>query len=192
MIRTTGPEALRHAFTVDDFRRMVEAGVLTEDDRVELIDGEVLEMTPIGPEHGGTVKTLIQAFRGLPSSVSLLSVQDPLLLDDRSEPEPDLMLLRPREDHYRRSHPRPGDVLLLVEVADESLERDRDLKLPRYAAAGIPELWIVDLRGRVLESCREPTADDYTTRHRCRGGDTVAPEAFPEHPIDVAAVLGDG
>jgi Uma2 family endonuclease len=178
--RDSGTSLARHVFTVDEFHRMAEAGVLTEEDRVELIEGEVLEMAPIGPEHGGTVNVMTALFGRALGSRALLSVQNPLVLDDHSEPEPDLMLLRPREDCDARAHPRPGDVLLLVEVADESLERDRELKLPRYAAAGVPEVWIVDLAGRRVELCRQPESGAYASRTIRGPGASIAPSVFSD------------
>ena len=182
---TTEPATARHAFTVDDFHRMAEAGILTEDDRVELIDGEVLEMTPIGPQHGGAVNILTAAFAGLTPRTAVLAVQNPLVLADHSEPQPDLMLLRPRDDYYARAHPRPQDVLLLVEVADESRRHDREIKLPRYAAGGVPETWIVDLAAKRVEGHREPARDGYarTTTHAI--GESIAPAAFPDAEIAV-------
>ena len=118
----------RHRFTVDEYHKMAEHGVLTEDDRVELIDGEILDMPPIGSGHSGSVNWFTDAFRGLFGDRAQLSIQNPLRLGLRVEPQPDVMLLRRRPDYYRAGHPGPDDVLLLVEVADSSLSYDRKTK----------------------------------------------------------------
>lgn len=135
-------------FSTEDYHRLAEVGILSEDDRVELIEGEVVEMSPIGSRHAGTLKRLVALFGQRLGSAVVLSVQDPLDLDDGTEPEPDLMLLRPRPDFYSESHPRPADVLLLVEVADTSLAVDRTQKADLYAAVGIAEYWVVDVERR--------------------------------------------
>ncbi len=124
MTGTTEEPIRRHRFNVADYHRMGEAGILNEDDRVELIDGEIIEMTPIGSPHGGRVKQLNYLLTRAVGEEAIIAAQDPVILGDRSEPEPDLALLRPRADFYKESHPQPDDVLLLIEVADTSLEKD--------------------------------------------------------------------
>ncbi len=133
----------RHRFTAEEYHRMGEAGLFGEDDRVELIEGEIIEMTPIGSRHAGTVKRL------------------PLRLGRRSEPQPDIALLRPRDDFYATGHPAAADVLLLIEVAEASLRYDREVKIPLYARHGIPAVWLVDLAGRELTAHQEPAGDGY-------------------------------
>jgi Uma2 family endonuclease len=149
-------------FRVEDYHRMGEAGILGPELRTELIDGEVVEMPPIGHPHAGTVKLLANLLKERLGTAVVVSVQDPVWLNDYSEPLPDIALLRPRADYYRNSHPTPDDVLLLIEVADTSVAYDRDVKLPRYARAGIPEAWLVDLGSRRLTVCRHPVGDAYT------------------------------
>ena len=150
-----------HRITVDDYHRMGETGILGPELRTELIEGEVIEMPPIGPEHGGAVNYLSNLIARVVRARAVVSVQNPIVLDSHSEPQPDIALLRPKADFYRTAHPRPGDILLVIEVADTTLRYDRDVKLPLYARAGIPEAWLVDLQGRRLTVYRNPGADAY-------------------------------
>jgi hypothetical protein len=179
-----------YRFTVEDYHRMAEAGILGEDDRVELIEGEIVEMPPIGSPHGGTVKALIHLFSRAVGDLALVAAQDPVRLSDISEPQPDLMLLRPRPDFYRDSHPTPADVLLLVEVADTSVEFDRSVKLPLYARVSIPESWLVDLERGVLEVHRSPAGDRYGEVQELVAGSRVAPASLPDAELEVADILG--
>jgi Uma2 family endonuclease len=150
-----------HRHSVEEYQRMGETGILGPELRTELIEGEIVEMTPIGPEHAGTVKFLNARLVVAVGECALVSTQDPVTLTPFSEPQPDLALLCPRNDFYRGANPRPEDVLLLIEVADSSLRYDRDLKLPLYARAGIPEVWLVDLTGRCLTRYRGPGEEGY-------------------------------
>ena len=120
-------ETLRHRLTVTDFHRMGEAGIFHEDARVELIEGDIIDMAPIGSSHAGVVKRLARLLMQGVGDKAIVSVQDPVILGPRSEPEPDIALLRPREDYYTRAHPTPGDILLIVEVAESSLTYDREV-----------------------------------------------------------------
>ncbi len=168
---TQSPWVARRALTVDEYHRMADVGILAEDDRVELIEGELILMVPIGSGHAGTVITLTHLLIGAVGPRALISVQNPVQLDDRTEPEPDFAVLKPRQDSYRSATPRPDDVLLLIEIADSSLAYDRSVKRPLYARHGITELWIVDLAGGEIEVCRTPVGDDYTSISRvgCQG-----------------------
>lgn len=148
-------------FSVTDYHRMGETGILGPDLRTELIDGEIVEMPPIGHPHAGTVNLLTNLLKEAVGPHAVLAVQNPVWLNDHSEPLPDIALLRPRPDYYRNGHPGPTDVLLLVEVADSSLAYDREIKLPRYARAGIPEVWLVDLAGHRLAIHRQPSEAGY-------------------------------
>ena len=180
---------LRHRFDVDDYHRMAAAGILTRADRVELIEGEVVDMAPIGSAHGGKVNRLTSLVGRLAADgMVVASVQGPLRLDRRNEPQPDLMLLRPRADFYESGHPTAADVLLLVEVADSSLAYDRGPKLALYARHGVPEVWVVDLVGRVVEVCTKPGPEGYAERRRVSEG-AVTPALVPGLGIDVAALL---
>lgn len=169
---------------------MAETGILGEDDRVELIEGEIIEMTPIGSPHAGCVAYLTELFiRGAEGRATVI-VQSPLRLDRHTEPQPDLMLARRRDDFYRERHPGPDDVLLLVEVADTSGRYDRGVKLPLYANAGIPEVWIIDLAQHRLEAYRLPSPDGYGEVRELGTGDRVAPVAFEDLLIEVGELLG--
>ena len=193
----------RRKFTVSEYYRMAKAGILGEDDRVELLDGEIIQMSPIGPPHGGTVNRVNRLFGRLVGNRALVAVQNPVRLDTHSEPEPDIALLTPRTDDYARSHPRPGDVLLIVEVADTTAIIDRRIKLPLYARSGIAEVWLLVLnrtrQGRrsrsrtspVLEVHRNPGPNGYAETRLVRRGERIAPLALPDMEIDVAELLGD-
>jgi len=168
---------------------MGETGVLQPDARVELLDGQIIDMSPIGPSHGSTVKRLNLLFNHYAQGRWLLAVQDPIHLDDYSEPQPDLMLLKPASDFYRSRHPGPDDVFLLIEVSDSTLESDREAKLPAYGRAGIAEVWIVNLVNGTLEIYREPNFTGYSSIQILNPGDQASPAHFPDATIDVAELL---
>ena len=183
-------EAKRHRFTVAEYEEMGRAGILGEGDRVELVEGEIAEMRPIGPRHASSIIRLTQLFSRFFGGQALVSPQNPAVLNDYSEPQPDLQLLRLRDDFYATAHPRPEDVLLLVEVSDTTVAYDRGTKVPLYARGGIPELWLVDLERESLTVYREPAEGAYQTARVLRRGDSIAPAAFPDASIAVADVLG--
>ena len=151
----------RHWLTVDDYYRMAEVGILDPEARVELIDGEIIDMAPPGSLHAGTVSYLTEVLMRAVEGRATVLAQNPVRLSQYSEPQPDLALLRRREDFYRERHPRAEDVLLIVEVAASSLRFDRKTKLPLYARHGIPEMWLVDLGGRRLVRYRGPQHGSY-------------------------------
>ena len=183
-------QVLRHRFTVEDYHRMGEAGILSADHRVELIDGEIVVMTPIGSPHAGEVNRLNRLFVVRLGDRAVVTVQNPVVFPPDSEPQPDLAILRPRPDFYGRLHPRPEDVLLIIEVGDTSLGYDRTVKAPLYARAGIPELWIIDLEGECVEVYRQPAAGAYQQVQRFPRGQSVAPQAFPDLRLAVDGILG--
>jgi Uma2 family endonuclease len=148
----------RHAITVDEYMRMGEAHVFAHDARLELMDGEIVEMAPIGSAHAAVVNTLAALLREA-APRAIVSVQNPLVLSKRSAPQPDAMVLRPRADRYYRSHPVAADALLVIEVADTTLRYDLEIKRPLYARAGVAELWIVDVDRRELHMFRAPDLD---------------------------------
>lgn len=168
---------------------MAETGVLRPDARVELLDGQIDDMSPIGPLHGGVVNRLTRLLNKLSNGRWLVSVQNPVHLSDHSEPQPDLMLLKPAAHDYTTSHPGPEDVLLLIEVADASLDYDREQKLPAYGRSGIAEVWIVNLPERTIEVYREPHFTGYGSRSRCRDGELVRSQACPDVALDIAELL---
>jgi len=180
----------KRKFTVDEFHRMLQAGILREDDRVELIQGEIVEMTPVGSRHAACVKRLNRLLSRGVGDAAIVSIQDPVRLGPDSEPQPDIALLRPRPDFYADRHPAAGDVLLIVEVADTSAAYDRDTKLPLYARAGIPEVWLVDLAANQLEVYRRPSPQGYGEKEVYRPGMRVSPEALPALSLSVAEILG--
>ncbi len=177
-------------FTTAEYHAMAEAGIFAEDERIELIGGEIVRMTPIGSQHAGCVKSLNRLLiRGL-GDRALVGVQDPIFLDDVSEPQPDVAVLRSRDDSYRSAHPRPADVLLVVEVADSSLQYDRTVKLPHYAKAGIPEAWLVRLGDSSIEVHSNPAATGYQEMRTLHAGDNLSPQAFPDLVLPVGEILG--
>lgn len=185
-------ETAHHRFNLAEYHAMIEHGILTKDDRVELIAGEVVEKMSIGDPHVGCVNFLSRLFMTrLEERAATVTVQQPVAIPPDSEPEPDIMLLRPRADFYRSKRPRPADVLLLIEVADTSLRLDRSKKLPIYAKAGIPEVWIVDLNDNVIEVYTEPCqSGTYAQRRVVRNGEALAPAAFPDLTARASEIIG--
>jgi Uma2 family endonuclease len=182
-------DAALHRFSVKDYYRMAETGVLRPDARVELVDGRIIDMSPIGPLHGGVVNRLNRFFHRHSKDRWLQAVQNPVHLEDHSEPQPDLMLLRPAADDYESGHPEAKDVFLLIEVSDSTLETDRGVKLPAYAHAGITEVWIVNLLNGTLEVYREPRYGGYAKTQILHDGESAAPALFPDAVIEVAKLL---
>jgi Uma2 family endonuclease len=181
---------LTHRFTVEEFHQMGAAGILTEDDRVELIEGELVDMSPIGLSHMACVDHLTLVLVVGVRQRAIVRVQGTVRLGPASEPQPDLLLLKPRQDYYRHIAAGPGDVLLLIEVADTSLVYDRTVKLPLYARAGIPEVWLIDLPGEAVQVCRGPTPAGYSDVQRVPRGGHLSPVAFPDLSIAVDEILG--
>ena len=181
----------RYRFTVDEFARMGEAGIFTEDDRVELIDGEIREMTPIGPPHAGTVNRLSELLVTRLAGRANVIVQNPIRLNRHTEPQPDLVVARRREDFYAGRHPEPGDVLLVIEVADSSLRYDRAEKTPRYGRAGIPETWLVDIEAGTVTAYTEPGPQGYARQQVRRRGERLAAASVPNFGLAVDDVFGE-
>ena len=151
----------RRPFSIEDFARMVDVGILGKDERVELIGGEVRQMLPIGSLHAAIVNRLNALLTERLVHRAIVSVQNPVVLTDFTEPLPDLVVLRLRDDYYRKALPRASDVILLIEVADTTLEYDRDDKVPKYARMGIPEVWLVDANGQEVTQYSRPDASSY-------------------------------
>ena len=183
-------QVLRRRFTVDEYHLMGQVGILSEDDRVELLEGEIVEMAPIGSRHQATVDRLTEVFSRRVVDTASIRVQGPVRLAGDSEPEPDLTLLRRRTDFYATAHPGPEDVLLLVEVSDSSIEYDREVKLPHYARQGIPEVWIVDLEEGAIEVYTDPTVEGYSGVSQLGRGQTLSPQHFPLLELAVDEILG--
>ena len=168
---------------------MAEAGIFSEDDRVELIEGEVVEMTPIGSRHAAHVDRLLDILTSALSRRAIVRVQSPVQLGPTSEPQPDLCVLRRRPDFYANAHPGPDDILLLVEISDTSLDFDRTIKIPLYPKAGVHESWLVDLEGQCVEVYRDPTGEGYRDLRRAARGQQVSMQALPDLSFSVEDIL---
>jgi Uma2 family endonuclease len=179
----------RHRLTVAEYYRMGETGILAPEARVELIEGEVIDMPPIGSPHAGTVNYLGHSLRLACGLQAIVSTQSPVFLDLHSEPQPDIALLRPRPDFYRSSHPTPADVFLIIEVAATSLAYDTQIKLPLYARHGVPEVWLVDLSNRQLIIHRTPTTAGFQDVQTLRDLSAVTPLLLPGVVIDLAGLF---
>lgn len=183
-------QAPRRKLTADEYQRMGEAGIFGEDERVELLDGELYAMPPIGDDHVGRIISLDYFLNRRVGERAFVSIQNPIRLSDYSEPEPDVALLRPRDDFYGGGRIQPQDILLLIEVARSSLDFDRLEKLPRYAAAGIIEVWIANLVARRIEVYREPRGDCYAFTQILGPGEFVSPVTLPDVVLGVDEILG--
>lgn len=184
------PSVKRHRLTVEEYHRMGETGVLAPDARVELIQGEIIDMAPIGTRHAATVKRLSALLSKASAGRAIVSVQDPIRLDDASEPQPDLALVKPRADYYAHGHPTAADVLLIIEVADTSGAYDRHVKAPLYARHGVPEVWIVDLDERVVRFLRSPDGDRYTDITASETPRLTPIALLPGIALDLSDILG--
>jgi Uma2 family endonuclease len=158
---------------------MRETGILAEDDRVELLDGEVYVMSPIGPAYIALVNRLNKIIMRQIGDDAIISIQNPVQLDDYSEPQPDVAILSPRDDYYDQALARPDDILLIVEVADTSLDYDRERKLPRYAASNVAEVWIIDVERQTIEQYTQPLHGQYTQLNKILLGTTIASKTPP-------------
>jgi len=182
-------ELKKRRFTLKEYYRMAEAGILGEDDRVELIDGEIVEMTPIGARNAACVDRLTDLFTEALRGSALVRVQNPIRLSKKTEPQPDLALLRWKLDFYASGHPMPRDVFLLVEVCETSNEPDCRVKIPIYARAGILEVWLMDLQQKTITTYQDPTAASYRAVRVYWRGEQIAPSAFSDRSLAVSDVL---
>jgi Uma2 family endonuclease len=202
-------ELAKRLFTVKEYHYMLETGLLTEGEPVELIRGEIIHkadctlnqstkyqssnkelLMVVGRRHAACVKRLNALFHRLFAGQAIISIQDPVEIDEYSEPEPDVCLLRLQSDFYESGHPKAADVLLLIEVADTTLETDRTIKLPLYAEDRIVEVWIVDLKGEQIEVYRQPQGAGYQFQQIFQPGQTLSLQSFPSVAIAVSSVLG--
>jgi Uma2 family endonuclease len=168
---------------------MAEVGVLAPDAQVELFAGQVFDCFRISPLHAAATSRLAESFFGAPEESYIVSVRNPVRLDDYNELQPDLALLKFISNYYKTRHPGPEDVFLLIEVADASLDYDREEKLPTYGRAGVPEVWIVNLVDLTVEVYREPHFTGYGSKTILRAGDKACPAVFPDVTVDVAELL---
>jgi Uma2 family endonuclease len=177
-------------FTAAEYHQMIEAGVFGKDERLELIDGEIVQMSPIGNRHAACVRRLIALFSQLFGSEATVDAQNPVIVDVAYAPQPDLALLRPRADYYATQTPTAADCLLVIEVADTSADFDRQVKMPRYARGGLAELWLIDLERDVVVVCREPAGDAYQHVQVFHRGETIMPAATAGSGVPVEGILG--
>ena len=181
----------RRRFSADDYQRMGQAGILRAEDRVELIDGEIIAMTPIDPRHCASVDRANRAFVTTAGDSAIVRVQGSVRLDFYSEPEPDLVLLRPRADFYASAHPGPADILLIVEVAQSSIDYDREFKSHFYARSGVHEYWLADLNENVVTCYSSPEGGMYQSVRRYTRGQSLAPHLLPECVISTEDLLSE-
>jgi Uma2 family endonuclease len=179
----------RHRVTVGEYYRMAELGLLAPEARVELIAGEVIDMAPTGSQHGGTTNYLDYALKQATGGRALVRIQLPLRLDEHSEPEPDLAVVKPRADFYKDGHPIAADALLIIEVGDTTLRYDREVKVPLYAAHGISEVWIVDLKSRLLHMFQSPTAGGYENTSSTETPGVITLAALPAVTVDLTGLF---
>jgi Uma2 family endonuclease len=180
----------RHRFTVDDYHHMFEAGILQEEDRVELLDGEILEMSAVDAIHAASVNRVSRILQRQLGEHSIISVQNPVRINDASEPQPDIAVLRWRDDFYAEQHPTPADVMLLIEVANTSLVYDRTKKLPLYAAAAIPEVWLIDVQHRTIEQYALPINGQYSERNVRNRGMVLQSVTLPDFSLSLEQLFG--
>jgi Uma2 family endonuclease len=180
----------KHWITADEYERMGRAGIFGSDARLELLEGEIYEMSPIGSPHAACVKLLSSILNRLYNSKLIVSTQDPIRLNDFSEPQPDIALLRWRDDFYRQAHPAPADILLIIEVADTTVESDRFYKVPLYAKANIPEVWLVNLPAGQIELYAEPEGGAYKITQQFKRGDEAQSHTIADLSINVDVILG--
>ena len=180
----------RRSFTVAEYERMGQFGIFSEDDRVELVCGEIIEMSPIGERHAACVDFLTQLITLRLRRGAIVRVQNPIRLDDYSEPQPDIAVLKPRDDFYRHAHPRPEDVLVVIEVSDSTLELDQKVKVPLYAAAEIPEAWLVNLPEERIEVYSDPAGGEYQTVWSYARGKKLQSHTLAALRLSVSKVLG--
>jgi Uma2 family endonuclease len=179
----------RHRLTVHDYHQLAASGILGPDDRVELITGEVLDMSPIGSLHAALVRALARWLADSAGPSAIVAVQDPVHLDDSSEPQPDIALLRPQPDYYAEAHPGPADTLLIVEVAESSLAYDLGVKVPLYARHGIPEVWVIDAATRTTYRFRGPRPDGYAEQVTITPDEPLSCLALPAAVTTLATAL---
>ena len=183
-------EFTRRTFTIHDYARMRESGILTENDRVELIDGEIRNMSPIGPHHAAIVTKIVKFLTNQLNDTAIVSPQNPVQLNDYTEPQPDIAVLHYRDDYYSQAHPTADDILLLIEVADTTLKYDREEKIPRYAGAGVPEAWIVNVPEQLIEQYTFPVKGQYTHIQKVLLGDTITSPTVSSIALDTSLILG--
>ena len=188
--RSAATQPARRLFTVDEYCAMADAEILRLEERVELIEGEIIVMSPIGSEHAASVDIAAHFLSPMATGRANVRIQNHLRLDENNQPEPDVVLVKWRDDFYRHRPPAAEDVPLLIEVSDTSLAYDRSVKLALYARFLIPEVWLANIRDRVIEAYTEPVGGEYTVARVYRPGETVSPAAFPDITLPVSEIIG--
>lgn len=181
---------LKRRFTVEDYHKMAEIGVFKPNEKNELINGEIILMSPIGKRHAACVSRVSELFFSRLATVASVRVQNPITLDDFSEPQPDISLVKRRSDFYQERHPQPADIFLLVEVADTTIDFDLSVKIPQYCQSGIEEVWLVDLNQNCIRVYRTPTPNGYQLIQLFTAEQTLTLGAFPEVKINIKEILG--
>jgi Uma2 family endonuclease len=181
-------------FTIDEYHRLADLGFLTEDDRVELIRGEIMQMAAKGTPHTNCCRDLLEELAGLLAGRAKLQCQDPIVLPSNSEPEPDFAILKKRADNYRFALPKADDVLLVIEIADSTLKYDQEVKAPLYAEAGIPDYWIFNLVKNYLETYSEPYQElqgsfGYSVKRIVLPNKAISLPCFPDLSLDLSKVF---
>ena len=193
MVAITSPTILKtpikHRFTVEQYYKMAEVGILGVEQRTELIEGEVIEMSPIGAKHSACLSKLADVLRDRTRKRALVRQQNPICLSDRSEPQPDVAVVKERQDYYAESHPLPSEIILLIEVSDSTLKYDRDVKIPLYAKVGISELWIANLEAQVFEVYRQPSETGYQQVQIYGKGEVINLQMLPDVAIAVNEIM---
>ncbi|MEC4853558.1 MAG: Uma2 family endonuclease, partial [Jaaginema sp. PMC 1079.18] len=187
-VQPTSPQP--YCFSVEDYQRLGETGIFGQGDRVELIAGEIIKMSPIGTKHQACVARINQILGQELGDRAIVWPQNAIQLSENSQPQPDIALLTPRDDFYRDRYPQPSDILLIIEVADSTIRYDRDVKIPLYGSAGIPEAWIVDLNRNCIEVYQSPDSDGYRSKQTYDFGQTLTPIRFPQRHLAIASLLG--
>lgn len=182
-------QTMRRFITVDEYHQMGETGIFKEDEHLELIDGEIVKMTPIGSRHASCVDRLNEFFVTLLTGRAIVRVQNPIYLSEHSELEPDIAITKRYEKAYITKHPEPKDIYLIVEVADTSINFDREVKIPLYAKAGIIEVWLVDLNEDCVEIYQKPAHDKYHIIYKKYGAETISPLSFPDYKITLNELI---
>jgi Uma2 family endonuclease len=183
-------QLIKRQFTIHEYHKMPEAGILKKSERVELIRGEIVKMSPIGRFHAACVNRLVRVLTRELGDRAIVAVQNPVELDDYSEPQPDIALLEPRPDFYASGHPKPADIFLVIEVADSTIKGDREIKIPLYAEDNIREMWLVDINEQCLEVYRQPTSNGYRQIEKFQRGQSLSISGFPDINIQVDEILG--
>lgn len=187
--KADAPAIARRKFRVEEICKMVEVGILPEESGWELIDGEVIHRMTIGSKHAGTIIRLGKLFERKIGDKTLVSIQNPIHIDDYNEPEPDIAILKPREDFYAESHPLPDNILLLIEISDSTIKFDREVKKTLYAEAEIAEFWLVNLKDNTIECYSSPKNGNYRLAQILEKGETVKSGTIENLILNVEEIL---